>query len=46
MTLGRYGDLVDDDLDEVADRLDRLRADNCGPAADSCGPNALGSPCR
>src|SRR5207253_4825608 len=34
MTLDRYADLFDDDLDDVADRLDRLRATACGPAAD------------
>jgi hypothetical protein len=34
MTLDRYADLFDDDLDDVADRLDRLRSEVCGPAAD------------
>ena len=34
MTLDRYADLFDDDLDDVADRLDRLRSEGCGPAAD------------
>jgi hypothetical protein len=34
VTLDRYADLFDDDLDEVADRLDRLRATSCGPGAD------------
>ncbi|SDY23584.1 Site-specific recombinase XerD [Modestobacter sp. DSM 44400] len=34
MTLDRYADLFDDDLDDVAERLDRLRATTCGPAAD------------
>ena len=34
MTLDRYADLFDDDLDDVAERLDRLRATACGPAAD------------
>ena len=34
MTLDRYADLFDDDLDQVADRLDRLRAMSCEPAAD------------
>jgi hypothetical protein len=42
MTLDRYADLFDDDLDDVADRLDRLRSEVCGPAADFCGLNALG----
>ena len=30
----RYADRFDDDLDEVAERLDRLRAGSWGPAAD------------
>jgi DNA-binding ferritin-like protein len=34
MTLDRYADLFDDDLDEVADRLDALRAASCGRVAD------------
>jgi integrase len=34
MTLDRSADLFDDDLDEVADRLDHLRATTCGPGAD------------
>jgi integrase len=34
MTLDRYADLFDDDLDEVADRLDRLRAASRGLSAD------------
>ena len=34
MTLDCYADLFDDDLDEVADRLDALRAASCGPVAD------------
>ena len=34
MTLDRYADLFDDDLDQVAESLDRLRAASCGPAAD------------
>jgi integrase len=34
VTLDRYADLFDDDLDEVADRLDRLRATSCGRGAD------------
>jgi hypothetical protein len=34
MTLDRYADLFDDDLDDVAERLDRLRAATCGPLAD------------
>ncbi|SFO30814.1 Phage integrase family protein [Geodermatophilus obscurus] len=35
MTLDRYADLFDDDLDDVADRLDALRDRSCGPRADS-----------
>jgi DNA-binding ferritin-like protein len=34
MTLDRYADLFDDDLDDVAERLDRLRATTCGSVAD------------
>jgi integrase len=34
MTLDRYADLFDDDLDEVADRLDALRAASRGRVAD------------
>ena len=34
MTLDRYADLFDDNLDDVADRLDRLRSEVCGRAAD------------
>ena len=34
MTLDRYADLFDDDLDDVADRLDALRAASCGHVAD------------
>ena len=34
MTLDRYADLFDDDLDDVADRLDALRAASCGQVAD------------
>jgi integrase len=34
MTLDRYADLFDDDLDDVADRLDTLRAASCGQVAD------------
>jgi DNA-binding ferritin-like protein len=34
MTLDRYADLFDDDLDEVADRLDALRATSRGRIAD------------
>ena len=33
MTLDRYADLFDDDLDEVADRLDALRASSRGRVA-------------
>jgi hypothetical protein len=33
MTLDRYADLFDDDLDAVADRLDALRAASCGQVA-------------
>ena len=35
MTLDRYADLFDDDLDDVADRLNVLRDRSCGPRADS-----------
>ncbi len=35
MTLDRYADLVDDDLDDLADWLDALRDRSCGPRADS-----------
>ncbi len=34
MTLDRYADLFDDDLDDVADRLDALRAASRGRVAD------------
>jgi hypothetical protein len=34
MTLDRYADLFDDDLDDVADRLDALRATSRGRVAD------------
>jgi hypothetical protein len=34
MTLDRYADLFDDDLDDVADRLDALRAAARGRSAD------------
>ena len=34
MTLDRYTDLFDDDLDDVADRLDALRASSRGRVAD------------
>lgn len=34
MTLNRYADLFDDDLNDVADRLDALRATSRGPVAD------------
>ncbi len=34
MTLDRYADLFDDDLDEVADRLDALRTASRGGFAD------------
>ena len=34
MTLDRYADLFDDDLDDVADRLDALRAASRGQVAD------------
>jgi DNA-binding ferritin-like protein len=34
MTLDRYADLFDDDLDDVADRLDALREASCGRVAD------------
>ncbi len=34
MTLDRYADLFDDDLDDVADRLDALRAATRGRVAD------------
>jgi hypothetical protein len=34
MTLDRYADLFDDDLDDVADRLDALRAASRGRSAD------------
>ena len=34
MTLDRYADLFDDDLDDVADRLDTLRAASRGRVAD------------
>jgi integrase len=37
MTLNRYADLFDDDLDDVADRLDTLRAASRGQVADFCG---------
>lgn len=37
MTLDRYADLFDDDLDDVADRLDDLRAASRGRGADFCG---------
>jgi site-specific recombinase XerC len=37
MTLDRYADLFDDDLDDVADRLDTLRASSRGQVADFCG---------
>ncbi|HWU05479.1 MAG TPA: hypothetical protein VN520_03600 [Streptomyces sp.] len=35
MTLDRYADLFDDDLDDVADRLDALRAASRERVADS-----------
>ena len=42
MTLDRYADPFDDDLDEAADRRDALRSRSCGPRADRvrtpCGP--------
>jgi hypothetical protein len=34
MTLDRYADLFDNDLDDVADRLRALRAASCGQGAD------------
>ena len=37
MTLDRYTDLFDDDLDDVADRLDALRASSRGRVADFLG---------
>jgi hypothetical protein len=36
MTLDRYADLFDDDLDDVADRLDALRAAARGQVGDFC----------
>jgi integrase len=54
MTLDRYADLFDDDLNEVADRLDALRASARGQVADflrtepdqgpAGGPPELGNP--
>jgi integrase len=41
MTLDRYADLFDDDLDDVADRLDALRAASCGQVADFLRTEAL-----
>ncbi|MCU1671780.1 MAG: xerC [Blastococcus sp.] len=41
MTLDRYADLFDDDLDDVADRLDALRAASCGKVADFLRTEAL-----
>ncbi|SFT98965.1 Phage integrase family protein [Geodermatophilus amargosae] len=46
MTLDRYADPFDDDLDEVADRLDALRYRSCGPRADSLRTGASPEPCR
>ena len=37
MTLDRYADLFDDDLDDVADRLDALRSATVRTFADFCG---------
>ena len=37
MTLDRYADLFDDDLDDVADRLDSLRARPADKLRTSCG---------
>ena len=46
MTLDRYADLFDDDLDDVADRLDALRAASRGRVADflRTGTPSEGSP--
>jgi hypothetical protein len=46
MTLDRYADLFDDDLDDVAVRLDTLRAASRGPVADylRSEPPSEGSP--
>jgi hypothetical protein len=46
MTLDRYADLFDDDLDDVADRLDTLRAASRGRVADflRTQPPSEGSP--
>ena len=46
MTLDRYADLFDDDLDDVADRLDALRAASRGRVADflRTGSPSEGSP--
>ena len=46
MTLDRYTDLFDDDLDDVADRLDALRASSRGRVADflRTGTPSEGSP--
>ena len=41
MTLDRYADLFDDDLNEVADRLHALRAASRGRVADFCGLRRL-----
>jgi hypothetical protein len=41
MTVDRYADLFDDDLDDVADRLDSIRASWRGDSADLLRTDAL-----